>query len=331
MGIKGYLKHLIQENPSNKERKYDYVYIDCNYMLHYLIYNCKNDFDLYTKTYDYMKYLFETIIIKQKIFLVFDGSYPTNLQNSNPKLQTIIKRGKYKKESDDYDKQRIAPKTNIIKTFKENLIDIINKNKKLHKATFCIEINDDYIDDEADYKILNSIYDNSYDNICIISKDSDMILIAYSLAYSKQICIDILSNLRPIQFININLINKGYNMDYVLIVLLMGNDYLPKLSNIDYETLFFNYDQYIQHQNLPIIINNLVNYNNFINFITYIIVNKKIKMNIKKLDIDRFNNYYNNILWCLKKYLVIANNYDYIEDNNKVINIYNFINSSDYK
>jgi hypothetical protein len=331
MGIKGYLKYMVQEEPFKKDRKYDYVYIDCNYMLHYLIYNCKNDFDLYSKLYEYIKYLFENIVITKKIFLIFDGKHPVHLHVANPKLKTIIQRAKYKKESTDYDKQKIAPKTPIIKTFKDNLVDIINIYKKIYKGQFSIEINDDYNDDEADFKILNSIYDNPYDNVCIISKDSDMILIAYSLMCKKNINIDILSNLRPIKFIDINKINKGYNRDYILIILLMGNDYLPKLSNIDYESLINNYDQYLYHQNPHIITNNIVNYDNLINFLTYIIVNKKIKININNLNIDRFKKYYNNILWCLKKYKVIDNNYEYVEDenNNKVINIYNFINSSD--
>ena len=105
----------------------------------------------------------------------------------------------------------------------------------------------------------------------------------------------------------------------------MGNDYLPKLSNIDYDTLINNYNLYIQHQNSQIIIDNKVIYDNLLNFITYIIINKKIKNNFSNIDSTRFEKYYNNILWCLKKYKVIDNTNDYIEDCNNVIYIYNFI------
>ena len=72
-----------------------------------------------------------------------------------------------------------------------------------------------------------------------------MILIAYSLILKKKINIDILASLRPIMFIDINELNKGYDLDYILIVLLLGNDYLPKLSNIDYDTIINNYNQYL--------------------------------------------------------------------------------------
>ena len=333
MGIKGLLKNLNQEEPDVKSRKYDYVYIDCNYMLHYLIYNCKNDLDLHKKIYTYFDYFFQIVTVKIKIFLIFDGEHPEKQTNpeANPKLQTLISRYKYKTASTAYDKQNIAPKTPIVKKFKNNILDILNIYKKLYKSTYTIEVSDDYEDDEADFKILSSIYDNDYNNICIVSKDSDMVLISYSLACNKNISIDIMSNLRPILFIDINKLTKTYDYDYILVILLLGNDYLPKLSNIDYNTIIRNYNQYNLHQNPKIIINKRIVLDNLINYISYIIVNKNIKLNIKNFDFDRFKKYYNNILWCLKKYKVINDEtnyvYQYIEDNNKVINIYNFIYS----
>jgi transcriptional regulator of heat shock response len=85
------------------------------------------------------------------------------------------------------------------------------------------------------------------------------------------------------------------------------------------------------HENPKIINNKKIVLNNLINYVSYIIVNKNIKLNIKNFDFVRFNKYYNNILWCLKKYKVINDEtnyvYENIEDNNKVINIYNFIYS----
>ena len=124
-----------------------------------------------------------------------------------------------------------------------------------------------------------------------------------------------------------NELNKGYNLDYILIILLLGNDYLPKLSNVDYDTIISNYNKYINHQNPHILVEDKIDYKNLINYLTYIILNKKIKLNYKNIDNDRFEKYYNNILWCLKKYKVIDNDKNYVEDTNNVINIYNFIYS----
>ena len=347
MGIKDYAKHIELQVPEVKERKYDYLYLDCNYMLHYLIYKCKNDNELYKKLYSYFEYLFETIVVNKEIYLIFDGEYEIiELEDKedkkdkkiedNPKHQTHLLRAKYKKESDDYDKQPIYPKSKIIKTFLGFLEDIIVKIKKINKFVFSIQINDDKVKGEADKKILDYIYDKNQDNICILSRDSDMILISHSLIINKGIKIDVLSSIRPILFIDVNkLTNIGY--DYLLIIFLLGNDYLPKISNVSYESIIESYKLYIKYEKESLIINKKLNHNNFRNFISYIIINnktKKIKFNYKKLNQQQFKIYFNNLQWCLKEYKALDFDVKFISETinfnlikiKNVINIYNFIN-----
>lgn len=277
MGIKDYLKHLNQEYIINVNN-YDHAYIDCNYLIHFLIYKCKDDKDLYIKINNFWNDFMASIKIKSTVQLFFDGEYDGE-QTLNPKLQTHIIRYKNKIESDDYDKQHIKPGSKILNTFQYYLVDIIEKYKKINKTKFQIIINSDDIKGEADIKILNSIYNSDYDKICICSKDSDMILIAQSLCINKNIKIDIVSNFRPIQIVNVDKFKK-YDMDYVLIVLLLGNDYLPKISNVSYESLIKIYDDYIKY-NKPIISNNVIDHNNLIEYITYIILfGSKKKLNL---------------------------------------------------
>lgn len=335
MGIKDYLKHIDQEIPQLKSREYDYVYMDSNYMIHYLIYKCKKDTDLYSKLFDYWDYLMSVIKIKKQIYLIFDGEYDTDNALENPKYQTHLLRSKQKIASDEYDKQSIYPGSKILKTFREFFVDIIERYKKINRSNIEIIINGDDVKGEADTKILNTIYNSNQDNICICSKDSDMILIGHSLCMNKIIHIDILSNLRPIKFINIEQFKK-YDKDYVLMVLLLGNDYLPKISNIKYNNLIEYYDKFIKF-NKSIIIEDKINYNNLVEYITYIIINsnkKKIKLNLNNINPSRFEIYINNLDWCLKYYKVIKNNKNYIQELThstdeiklkNVINIYNFI------
>lgn len=349
MGIKDYLKHLEQRELAFKSIiNYENLYIDCNFMIHYLIYKCNNDFELCTKTFDYFKYIFSIIKVSKTIILVFDGECDKTFI-SNPKQQTHEIRAKYKKISDDYDKQPIYPGSEIISTFKTCIIDIIEKYKLTNKLNFTIRTNDDSLEGEADFKILKDIDESDESNICILSKDSDMVLIAYSLIIKKNILVDILINLRPIKFIHVNKIVtlpkpifngkkiiESYGLDYVLVIMLLGNDYLPKISNIDYNTLLNCYNKYLTHGNYPIISKNKIKKKNLINFITYIIITKKVKFNIKKLDLERFKIYYNNLSWSLKHYLILNNDNEYIQDINNleenqvriknVINVYNFIN-----
>ena len=334
MGIKDYLKHIPQEYPLEKSRDYNYVYLDCNYMCHYLIYRCGSDTDLYTKILNYWDYLASTIKIKKEVFLIFDGEYDTDVL-SNPKYQTHLLRAKSKPKSDDYDAQSIYPGSKILKTFREYLVDAIERYKKINKLNFKITINSDDVNGEADIKILNTIFDSKQNNICICSKDSDMILISQSLCINKSIDIDILSNFRPIKFIDIKKFIP-YGLDYILIVLMLGNDYLPKISNVSYNILINSYIKYIKF-NKPIISNNQINPNNLVNYISLIISSseKKIKPKLSNINQERFQIYFNNITWCLGYYKVLTNSNKYIQelthinDNIKlknVINIYNFIN-----
>ena len=135
MGIKDYLKYIPQEYPLEKSREYDYVYLDCNYMCHYLIYRCNTDTDFYSKIFNYWDYLSSTIKIKKEIFLIFDGEYDTEMLQ-NPKYQTHLLREKSKQKSDDYDKQTIGPGTQILKTFREFLVDVIERYKKINKYLY---------------------------------------------------------------------------------------------------------------------------------------------------------------------------------------------------
>lgn len=361
MGIKNYLKELKQDDII-KHKEYDILYIDCNYVIHYLIYNCTSDIDLQVKIANFIKYLFESVTIKKQIHLIFDGNYDKQY-DTNPKLETQTKRMQ-SVNSSDYDKQQIAPKSRIIQFFKDNLIRVLNTYISPFKQQFIIIVNDDYVDGEADIKILNLITNNK-NKICILSKDTDMILISYNtilqnkdtLIQNKDTLlqnkdkladiggigdIDILCNLRPLKIININKLVKKHDIfgrDYLLLLLLMGNDFLPCIGQVNYKKLIETYKHtFIQVPLVPngnrIIINNKVNYDNLVLFISCYIINAKCKFNYDNITTERFNDYYNNLIWCLRYYNIIPctnNNEDckYIQltSLNKVINAYNFIYS----
>lgn len=337
MGIKDYLKHLKQEEISDII-EYEHIYIDCNYLIHFLIYKCTNDKDLYGKICNFWNNLMKAVKIKSTVHLIYDGEHENEELMANPKLQTLIMRYKDKEVSDDYDKQVIKPGSKILNTFKYYFVDIIEKYKKINKLKFGVIQNDDQVKGEADIKILNSIYNSNQDRICICSKDSDMILIAHSLSINKSIRIDVMTNFRPMLIVYIDNFKK-FNLDYVLIVLLLGNDYLPKISSVSYDSIIKTYEEYIKH-NKAIILNGTIDTNNLIEFITYFIIigsKKKIKFNYKNLDLTRFKIYINNLFWCLKHYKVISNDLNYIqeithhEDNIRLkntIDIHNFINHS---
>lgn len=330
MGIKNYSKSLYLEDTKTKERIYDNLLIDCNYLVHYLIYKCNNQKEFDKKIYNFINNLISIINIKSKIFLVFDGKYEKKFV-VNPKQKTIENRIKYLKKSDDFDKQEIKPNSKIISDFKSTLIDSLEQIKKINKKKFEIILNDDLIDGEADIKILEIINECKDKSYCLLSKDTDMILISYSLILKNNIDIDIIFSLRPLLFVDINKIvikYSNFKNDYILLLLLLGNDFLPSTSHIDYEILINSYQKYNSHFKKRIINKNKINNENLVMFITYYIISKNIKFNNNMINYERFISYYNNLLWTLNYYKIIDIVIDYIPNSiNKVINIYNFINN----
>ena len=330
MGIKNYSKNLSLEDVKINEKTYDNLLIDCNYLIHYLIYKCNNQKEFDKKIYNFINNLTSIINIKNKILLVFDGKYDKKFV-INPKQQTIENRIKYIKQSDDFDKQEIKPKSKIINDFKLTLIESLEQIKKINKKKFEIIINDDYVDGEADIKILDLINECKDKSYCLLSKDTDMILISYSLIIKNNIEIDIIFSLRPLLFVDINKIvikYSNFKYDYILILLLLGNDFLPSISHIDYDILINSYIKYKLHYKKRIINKNKIKNDNLNMFITYYIISKNIKFNNKMINYERFNAYSNNLLWTLNYYKIININIDYIPNSiNNVINIYNFINN----
>ena len=145
----------------------------------------------------------------------------------------------------------------------------------------------------------------------------------------------------------------------------MGNDYLPCIGQVNYKKLINTYKNdfiYIPNPTNPtnppnppnppfistakediigkrIIEKNKINYDSLILFITCYIINTKCKYNHDNITIDRFRDYYNNLIWCLRYYNIIdsttdnkdcTSNYEdcqyiQLESLSKVINAYNFL------
>lgn len=322
MGISGFLSNLTISNFPNK--KFDNVYLDCNYIMHLLIHKCSNNEDFKTKIKKYVEYLFKNIIVKKNIILIFDGHYDGD-KEENPKL---FKNRKYP-EHINYETQPISPKTDIVKFFKNTIINYIQLNKSLLLQNFKILVNDDYNEGEADFKILKMINEHKEIDNCVISKDSDIILIAGSCILNNKINVDIIINPNKMDYVIFSDLIHKYGYDYILLILFLGNDYLPKMSNIKYNLLFECYETYIKH-NTKIIEDRQLNEKKLREYYLYMLKtinnnNGKLKFSLNNLNKNRFKTYINNLKWCLDLYHIIDYKTKYIPDVNEVFNIYNII------
>jgi len=151
----------------------------------------------------------------------------------------------YNKNKFFFHKLHISPNTNFMKK--------LIKSIKNHNFPVHIQINDDTISGEGEYKIINFIrnYNELFieKKIIIYSPDSDMILLAsilphdiYILRYDQQKDIDyimsneifkknileyILKNSKNNKNLNQNIIN-----DIIFIFTIFGDDFLPKINSI---------------------------------------------------------------------------------------------------
>lgn len=106
--------------------------------------------------------------------------------------------------------------------------------------------------------------------------------------------------------------------DFVIISIMMGNDYLPKLGYINHEHLWESYYELVKmiENNETLIINNTINNKIFSKFM-YIIY-KNLSNNFKKVTIHTYNlnrtkSYFDGLVWCLNMYKNgICTKYDYI-------------------
>lgn len=326
MGIQNFLKNFTTYKLNNITN-FDSVFLDGNYLLYQLIYKCENDNDLKNKVNNFIHNFDSKISINKYVFIIFDGNY-VSIDEINPKN---LRKRTYT-VSDDYDKQPIKPGMEIIQKFSDFINSAIkNQIKKKFLKTFQIIIDNDSNPGEGDIKILNHIEKYKTKHNCIVSGDSDMILISSGLCLKHNINIQIMNKPSQLEFIKYNDYYNNYSYDFIIIMLLLGNDYLPKISNIEFDILinaYINYKKLYKHK---IIENNIFNQNNFFEYIYTLIYclnknpNKKLNFSLNKIDNVRIQKHYNNILWCLKLYKVIENKNKYIEEkNNKVINIYNF-------
>jgi hypothetical protein len=326
MGIQNFLKNFTTYKLNNITN-FDSIFLDGNYLLYQLIYKCENDNDLKNKVNNFINKFDSKISINKYVFIIFDGNYD-NIEDINPKN---LRKRTYT-ISDDYDKQPIKPGMEIIQKFKNYINNAIkNQIKKKFLKTFQIIIDDDSNPGEGDIKILNHIEKYKTKNNCIVSGDSDMILICSGLCLKYNINIQIMNKPNQLEFIKYDDYYNNYNYDFIIIMLLLGNDYLPKISNIEFDILINAYNNYKKLYKHKIIENNIFNENNFFEYIYTLIYclknnpNKKLNFSLNKIDCERIQKHYNNILWCLKLYKVIENENKYIEEkNDKVINIYNF-------
>ncbi len=349
MGVDNFLKFL-QENykdcyklPHNNV--YDYIYIDMNHILHNCIYGSYSSLDFKKKIYSQLNIIFSNFIALKQIYLAIDGptcyakmalqrkrrtmnSSTLNIDSGQDKLGSI----------------HLTPGTELMSEV-DNYIQEYAQNleSKYKYLSPSVMVSASSMPFEGELKILNQMISNynksqSLDELhLVISNDSDMIVSCVGLKpiynidllirtkfLNQIVSIKTLIELHSVKLElygidnidNINNIDKlkdsNLRNDFVMISLLMGNDYMPKIGSVNFINLWKTYIEYFTKTNQFITKYNkssIIKYNKqsmtlFLNCLFKQVVPSKKKVYVKMSEVNlvRGKKYLEGLLWCLQMY-----------------------------
>jgi len=337
MGIKDYHVWVKTKFPdalieTYKNNIYEYIYIDMNYILHFSIYGCNTINEFIKKIYFNLDVIFLNFIATKQIFFAFDGtssyskiilqrerrSKPTNTTNTTniTNTNTISSLG-------------LSPGTKMMRFIERKIrqyIDNLQTQYKHIKPEFKWSFSSQ--SDEGEIKICRELIKNGEKNLShkhlIIGNDADIIVLSMGMKPIFNINILISENgngnrelvsLKNLlgsfgTLLNINndmyvLANNNLRDDFVIISLMMGNDYFPKLAYINYIKLWECYYEFSKQYKDTITYNGKFNVENFKKFIHIVYSNLSQThktVNLNTYNRDRVKSYLEGLIWCLRIY-----------------------------
>ena len=235
-----YIKEVYSKAVSDKFNvTYDNLYIDLNFVLHHICYLSDNKNDMLDRFRDYLYGVTNLITPKKRLILAADGPAPL--------AKMILQRERRLNSIKTFDEDKIDPnkKLNLCLTpgtefmlgLEKELTGFINYVKEKYTIDVLCFITDS---DEGEIKIKRQIQklQKKYpdDTHVAYSGDSDMILLLFTCddlsKIYQMINKDTIIHFGTIYDEHIRKFGKTDTTknDFVLINLLMGNDYIPKVS-----------------------------------------------------------------------------------------------------
>jgi hypothetical protein len=323
MGIKDYHKWMKQSYPNAFKTQwldfYDHLYIDINYLVHYVHYGSKTQNQILYKFFSCIERLVKTYNPTKSIIIANDGPAPIAKLLLQRERRIIASR-EIKGDTKELNTSSLiySPGTEFMDTIKEKIETFMEKIKLF----YCIDV--DYMigcEGEAELKLkekmAENIKKNKNDTHIIISSDADVIAMFGTFEYTDYYKIFICCNIKTMEVISVGeLMNyhtdkygfsNKFGLDFTLISILLGNDYLPKISFCDLDKMWNSYKLFVDEYKDGLVDDKL---NININFFTEIlngIISKTKYHYINKFSLDSFNlplysNYMEGMLWCLNMY-----------------------------
>jgi hypothetical protein len=327
MGIQNFHKWLISKYPESQinndliTNKHEHLYIDMNFLLHYCSYGIclDNENILFHRLTTNITYIINSLMPKISLTLVTDGSPPLAKLITQRKRRILMARNE---NSNNINHLKLTVGTEFMESLGKKMHDYITETKKKYK----IEIKTIFQQsNEAEINILKKINSREKnDKNVIVSNDADTIVMSCASNNQNIYIVNLNSGKKMVTYSIKKLMElfmneyKVSNYNFVFSMLLMGNDYLPKVHFINFNTIIKSFTKNI----------NLIEYNdntqictfNNINMIYYfrnIICNISNKMNnrykLHNYNYEKIKYYLEGIIWCITNYVTNScKKYDYM-------------------
>lgn len=258
MGIQGFHTWINNNYPYvspilNNDISVDHLYIDINFCLHIAVNKSNTLKILLEKLYNLIDTILIGIIPTKSITFASDGPapYAKLLLQRERRLATVRDiQGDIKK--DTINPLCFTPGTTFMNNLSKHLGDYIDKLKNKYNIKINILFDGP---DEAEFKLIKQLLSNydvdSTDKHLIVSNDADVcIMSSFLKCYNRvYVAIKLKHNLHLFnvgEFVNVivgtkNKYAKCPNLDVGTIMLLMGNDYIPKLYYSGFDKIVKSY------------------------------------------------------------------------------------------
>ena len=308
---------------------YDNLYIDLNHVLHHVCYVSKDKEELLARFKDYLKGLITMIKPKKRVILAADGAAPL----AKMILQRKRRLDSIKALEGDLDPKKnlnlnLTPGTEFMMKLEQALTGFVNYVKE----KFSVEVLTLIVDaDEGEIKIKHQLQKlqkkNPTETHVVYSGDSDVILILFTsedLSKIYQVINkDMMIHYGTMYNEHIAQFGKTENAknDFVFINLMMGNDYIPKVSFLKLENVWDAYKIVAKNRPKGLVWRDSTNVSIdpiFIHDLLYTAckgVARHMIQRFKFTDLNdgSYTNYVQGLYWCFGMYTTgVCSNYRYI-------------------
>lgn len=344
MGIINFQQYIKKQYSKSCKSKwtgvsYDNLYIDMNHVLHHVCYVSKDIQDFLIRIKDYLHSIIVSNIPKKRIYLAADGVAPM----AKMMLQRKRRLDMVKTLDGDIDLKKnislnLTPGTEFMSNLEKELsgfIKYVKEQYKIEVITSITEANEGEIKVRQYLQKLQKKYPD--DTHLVYSGDSDVILLLFTCTDLSKIY-QIVDKNTIIHFGTLLDLHREIfgktdsdKLDFVFINLLMGNDYLPKVSYLKLENIWLAYKSVSKKKTKGMVILNRGNIQ-IDQLFVYDLFNtatKSIPAHLLRryqnndLHALYYTNYINGLYWCFGMYATgFCVDYRYIYDHNTSPHVY---------